>query len=478
LDALTFLKSRTRTRRGQGFYIFLCLLPIVGGIIAKLIGHDWAFMDIDAVLCAAKAEAAGHSPYGALKCSGIDPAPYVYAPQVLSLFQPLVVAFGALGARLVFIFTLLLPATGVLLWFAIARAMPGPERIPKSVTRFSDKDARTSKNPELRSDPAGSEQAVDWRWRLLAFSGLSPMTFCCGNIGIVMHAAVLLSLLLGKERRWPFIVTVLLCVAIKPTFMAYFVLFLFEDKPWKARLASFAGCAAEGLGVTGLMAATTGPWGSAWWKAMHEVTLETQPGLGWMALTSYIGLHSDWPVTVVLSLGFTAAMVLAGLAIAEWGGLDDRGRLLLTLGVAPLMTPRLMDYDMVLIVPYAALLMSLTPRLKMPVLEKWLPWVFVAVLAIGIACNILHFKRWHRTHVAMFLFCSLTLVMAARLAVLKLSGLKKKNEEGMLPDGGKGDVLPSGKAVRALFNPDQGKRSDASCRKVEAAFRINMRRYK
>ena len=135
MDALTFLKGRTRTRRGQGFYIFLCLLPILGGIVAKLIGHDWAFMDIDAVLCAAKAEAAGHSPYGALKCTGIDPAPYVYAPQVLALFQPLVAVFGALGARLVFIFILLLPATAVLLWFALLRAMP----------------------------------KVDWRLRLLAF---------------------------------------------------------------------------------------------------------------------------------------------------------------------------------------------------------------------------------------------------------------------------------------------------------------------
>ncbi len=390
MDALTFLKRRTRTRGGRGFYIFLCLLPILGGIAAKLIGHDWAFMDIDAVLCAAKAEAAGHSPYGVLKCSGIDPAPYVYAPQVLGLFQPLVAVFGALGARLVFIFTLLLPATGVLLWFALLRAMPD----------------------------------VDWRLRLLAFSGLTPMTFCCGNIGIVMHAAVLLSLLLGKERRWPFIVTVLICVALKPTFMAYFILFLFEDRPLRARIATFAGCVAEGIGVAGVMIATTGSWGPAWWKALHSVTLETQPGLGWMALTSYVGLHSDWPVTVVLTLTFMVSMLLSGLAIVEGAGLDDNGRMLVALGVAPLMTPRLMDYDMILIVPYAALLMTLMPRLKWPVMEKWLPWAFVAVLAFGIACNVLHQKHWHRTHVAMFLFCSLTLAVGARLAVMQLAALE------------------------------------------------------
>lgn len=390
MDAFAFLNIRTRTRGGRGLYIFLCLLPVAGGIVAKLIGHDWAFMDIDAVLCAAKAEAAGHSPYATLKCAGIDPAPYVYAPQVLGLFQPLVAAFGALGARLVFIFTLLLPATGLLLWFALSRALPG----------------------------------IDWRWRLLAFSGLTPMAFCCGNIGIVMHAAVLLSLLLAKGRRWPFVVTVLLCVALKPTFMAYFILFLFEDRPLKARIAAFAGCVAEALGVTGLMAATAGPWGRAWWDALHSVALESQPGLGWMALTAYVGLPPDGGVTAVLTLGFMAAMVLSGLAIAEWGGLDDKGRLTVVLGVVPLMTPRLMDYDMILIVPYAALLLTLIPRLNMPVLEKWLPWLFVAVLAIGIACNILHLKRWHRTHVAMFLFCSLTLIIGARLAVVNLAGRK------------------------------------------------------
>jgi hypothetical protein len=173
-----------------------------------------------------------------------------------------------------------------------------------------------------------------------------------------------------------------------------------------------------------------------------------------MALTSYIGLHADWPVTVVLTLGFMAAMVLAGVAIAEGGGLDDNGRLLVALGVAPLMTPRLMDYDMILIMPYAALLMTLMPRLKSPMLETWLPRVFVAVLAVGIACNILHLKHWHRTHVAMFLFCSLTLVVGVRLAMVTR---EKRNEEGILPDGGKGDALPFGGAIRALFNPGQGR---------------------
>jgi len=419
LDALTFLENRTRTRRGKAVFILLCLLPVLGGIIAKLIGHDWAFMDIDAVLCAAKAEAAGHSPYGVLKCGGIDPAPYVYAPQVAGLFQPLVAAFGALGARLVFIFALLLPATGVLLWFALLRALPD----------------------------------VDWRWRWLAFSGLTPMTFCCGNIGMVMHAAVLLSLLLGRNRRWPFVLTVLLCVALKPTFLAYFILFLFEDRPWKARFANFAGCVAEGLGVVGLICATAGSLARDWHDALRSVTMMDQPGLGWMALTSYVGLEADAGLTIIMTLVFMAAMLASGLAIAEGAGLDDTGRMIAALGIVPLMTPRLMDYDMILIVPYAALLISLTPRLKLRVLEKGLPWVFVAVLGIGIACNILHLKHWHRTHVAMFLFSSVTLVIGARLAMVSLTMEEKRNEEGMVPDGGKGDALPSGEAVRALFNP-------------------------
>ncbi|WP_443748714.1 glycosyltransferase family 87 protein [Asticcacaulis solisilvae] len=418
MDALTFLQNRTRTPQGRAVFVLLCLMPVVGGIIARLIGHDWAFMDIDAVLCAAKAEAAGHSPYGVLKCSGIAPAPYVYAPQIAGLFQPLVATFGALGARLVFIFAALLPATAVLLWFALWRAMPD----------------------------------VDWRLRWLAFSGLTPMTFCCGNIGIVMHAAVLLSLLTGKDRRWPFVLTVLVCVALKPTFLAYFIVFLFEDRPWRARFAAFAGCVAEGLGVTGLIFATAGPLGPDWHGALHSVALTAQPGLGWLALTSYTGLPADAAGTVGLTLGFMTAMLACGVAVAEWSRLDGNGRRVMALGLAPLMTPRLMDYDMILIVPCAALLISLTPRLKQPVLEKGLPWVFAGVLGLGIACNIVHLKHWHRTHVAMFLFCSLILVMGARLAAMHLKA-GKRNEEGMLPNGGKGDVLPLGKAVRALFNP-------------------------
>ena len=82
MDALAFLRERTKTRIGRVVFCLLCLLPVAGGLVSGLQHHAPAFMDIDAVLCAAKVEAAGGSPYGALACPGLAPAAYVYAPQI------------------------------------------------------------------------------------------------------------------------------------------------------------------------------------------------------------------------------------------------------------------------------------------------------------------------------------------------------------------------------------------------------------
>ena len=55
-------------------------------------------------------------------------------------------------------------------------------------------------------------------------------------------------------------------------------------------------------------------------------------------------------------------MLLAAMAIAQWADLEPDERLALGMGLVPLMTPRLLDYDMILTVSYAALLMSVVHR--------------------------------------------------------------------------------------------------------------------
>lgn len=377
------LRRWSQTRPAAILFYLFCLFPVVGGIIAKLQKNRWTLMDIDAVLCGASRMSQGLSPYiHAPVCAGLRPAPYVYAPQIAGAFVAPVQQFGSLMTRDLFVWGLLFPATAFLIWFALVKAMP-----------------------QLRL-----------HYRLLAFSALSAMTFCCGNIGIVMHAGVLAALLAAPHRKWLFTLVVLACAYIKPTFLMYFVVFLLEDRTIWSRAVAFGWRAAAGLGVVALMFATTGHYGDEWRALLKTVTIEEQPGLGWMALTSWAGVDATSLQSLVLAAGYMAAMLASGMTIAKWGSLDADERLILGLGLAPLMTPRLMDYDMILIVPYAALLMAVATRLPGRMARLNLTWLFPGVLTLGIVADLLHVKAYHRTHTAMFLFATLTLYVGFRLA--------------------------------------------------------------
>jgi len=419
MDAMVFLRDRTTTHFRRVLFCFVCLLPIVGGVISRALHHAWAFMDIDAVLCAAKVEAAGSSPYGALACPGLAPAPYVYAPQVAASLGPWIHVAGAPGAHWIYIICLYIPACLALAWYALGRGLPG----------------------------------VDWRYRMLAISGLSPMAFCSGNFGMVLHAAVIFSFLnqndfgrnrpsepffynascrskrtqftfwhgalVWPKRKWAFTGLVLACSVVKPTFLLYFFVVLFERRPWRDRLLVLAVSGAAGVLVIVATALTAGPLGAAWGQALRSVTLHNQPGMGWFAFTTWLGLAANAPVTVVLTLLFMAAMLASGLGIAEAAGLDDNERKVLALGLVPLLTPRLMDYDMLALAPCVALLMRVTPALGGRIYCYNMSWIFVGVLGFGAANNVLHLHRWPRCNAAAAVFCAVVLVGGARLAMKK-----------------------------------------------------------
>ncbi len=393
MEALAFLRERTKTRTGRVIFIILCLMPVAGGVIGQILSHAWAFMDIDAVLCAARAEASGHSPYGVLACPGLRPAPYVYAPQVAALFIAPLHLLGGLGARWAYLLLLFYPAATALVWYSLGRALPD----------------------------------VDWRYRLLAFSGLVPMAFCSGNFGVVMHAAVIFSLVAWPKRSWIFGALVLACAVIKPTFLLYFLVFMFESRPWRQRLLNLALAGGAGVAVVAVTVLTAGPWAGAWRQALGAVALSEQPGLGWFAFTSLLHMVPQAPGTLGLTLLFMAAMAASGLAVAEAGRLDDEARRVLAIGLVPLLTPRLMDYDMLQIVPCIALLMGLAPGLGGRIYRYNLSWGFTGVLGFGVATNVLHIARhWPRSHVAMGLFCALVLASGARVAMTMVERWEKR----------------------------------------------------
>ena len=406
MDALAILQDRTKTRTGRALFCLLCLMPPIGGLIGHLIGkHAWTFMDIDAVLCAAQAETAGGSPYHALHCPGLQPAAYVYAPQVADWFVPLIHSLGVMGARGAYILVLFLPALALLIWYAVARPVAG----------------------------------VDWRVRMLAVSGLAPMVFCSGNFGVVMHALVISSLVVWPRNRWAFWAAVLVCAVIKPTFLLYLLVPLFEARPWRHRLLFVGASGLAGVAVLAVATLTAGRLGGQWRHAVTSVVLHDQPGLGWLYYSSaWLQMGPGEPLTIVLTLIFMAAMLASGLAIAEAAGLDDDQRKVLALGLVPLITPRLMDYDMMALVPMMALVMRVTPALGGRIFRYNVSWVFVGVLGFGVVANVLHiFRTWPRSHVDMAVFCVVVLAGGGRVAIKaweKGRGLREreKREKALL----------------------------------------------
>jgi len=389
MDALVFLQDRTRTRMGRVVFCLLCLMPPVGGLIGHLIGRrSGTFMDIDAVLCAARAEAAGASPYGVLQCPGMAPAPYVYAPQVAGAFVPLVRLLGMAGAHWAYVLCLFLPALALLLWYALIRPVAGG----------------------------------DWRVRMLAVSGLAPMVFCSGNFGVVMHALVISSRLIRPRNKGAFLATVLACAVIKPTFLLYLLLPLFEARPWRQRLVTTGLSGLGGVAVLAVTALTAGPLAVQWRDALKSTALHDQPGLGWFAFTSgWMHIASDAPGTLVLTLVFMAAMAASGIAIAETAGLGDDERKVLALGLVPLLTPRLMDYDMLALVPLMTVLVRLAPALGGRIYRYNVTWTYVGVLGFGVITNVLHvLRQWPHSHVAMALFCVIVLAGGGRVALTQM----------------------------------------------------------
>ena len=403
MDALSVLRALTRYKILLILFGVFCVWPVAAGLYFMITHHAWMLMDIDAVLCGARTLADGHSPYAIHPptCAGNRPAAYVYAPQIARLFIPFVKGLGVIGARTLFIWVMLVPATLFLLWFALVKRFPN----------------------------------IDCRYRLLAFSALTSMTFVCANVGLVMHAMVLASLFFFPKTRWPFTIVVLACACVKPTFLTYFVIFMLDEGPLWRRAFDFIWRAILGVGIAYLMVLTDGHYGRAWQKTLHSVTMARQVGMGWFELTNFV-FHVPGPshLNVELALGFMVVMMLCGMAIAHWGRLDRDERLVLGMGLVPLMTPRLLDYDMVLIVPYAALLITCVHRLAPKVVDVILSWLFVGWLIYGIVTSIMGDKSWHRTPMDMLMFGVLTAIVGLIATVHGLSGKKTPDASDEAPD--------------------------------------------
>ena len=176
--------------------------PFIVAILYRLATGYWWWRDFDAVLCAGTRVLHGAGPYdAAAACPGLQPADYVYPPQVAWLAAPVVKAFGVANLRFGFVFVQL-AACVFLAWLMLARRL----------------------------------EHLSVRSRLPALGLVAGGVVACGNLAIACHALAAASLLGFRRTRAPFIAAVVLISLIKPVYATYLVVLLLENVSWRTRL--------------------------------------------------------------------------------------------------------------------------------------------------------------------------------------------------------------------------------------------------
>ena len=385
-DAVSIVRRLTARAWMAGLFGFVFLFPILGNVISRLTRkHGWWLNDYDALICGAHSVGLGQSPYSLTPvCDGIRPAPFVYAPQVGEVFAPLVNGLGFAGARWIFLIALL-PALAVLVWFGLYKALP---------------------------------KAPFWL-RLMTFAAINGSVLACGNIGLVLHALVIAAALNIPRARWPFVAAVILGALVKPVFLTYLIVLLLEKRPLGLRLRDFGLSAALGLGAVAWLMLDAGPFGAAWHATLNAIVIQQQPGIGLFSYTSLLGFPAASPVAQGLYVPFAALIAISGLVLAEWGEFDAGERVVLGMGVAQLLNPRLMDYDLFVLTPAVVMIVMQAKAFGLKVFS-WVSWAFAGVLVFAVALNA--FGGAHvndlvkRAPIAVFVYCGLLIFVAAKTA--------------------------------------------------------------
>jgi hypothetical protein len=298
--------------------ILLFILPLLSGLLGKVMKSNAWFGDYKAIACGAQKLIEGGRLYDLhLACEGLkDAAVYVYLPIVAEI-----AAFGVryLGQDgLFYLYTgLYLLSLLTLFWFIY---FPKASQTPPSLMQ-----------------------------RLPFAAFLTGSAVVWGNIAVICHAAILASALISKRYPWVFIGVVAICGSIKPVFLTYLLVVLLLDIDIRYRLLGFIAGSILGLLPTLLFATDQSQLSKDWHATLHYFVYNLTPGETYYGWLSLVALKGD---TVFAHLGylmFLGLMTLSGLSLAEGLKLKTSERIWLGLSLGTLMIPRLMSQDVFLI---------------------------------------------------------------------------------------------------------------------------------
>lgn len=327
--------------------------PLVVGLASRLFNGYWWWNDFDAMACAGLHVAQGISAYaGHPLCQGLRPAAFVYPPQVAWTVSGLITTFGLGPVKLVYAALYIVVA----LW--LGRVL------------------------YLRATPHAGAKA-----RLLSLGLVTGGVIACGNVAILCHALIVASLLGFRRSRLPFILAVALASAIKPVFAIALVVLILEPAPLRTRLGRIAGAVAALGGLAAVILLTGRGELADWMQALHRTVLIGRPGSGFLGWAAALGAPVGGVGALLAWAVFATIMTGAGAMIVKAAPFRRDEIWLFGLGLAQLINPRLMGYDLPMLAPAVALAMAAAGQLPAPraTAVRWALGL-VCFAALSLAC--------------------------------------------------------------------------------------------
>ena len=312
-----FLSSPSVANAGL---LILFAAPLLTGLLGRVLLHGWWLNDLDAVLCGAWRSAHHMSPYAAdTACPGGQPARYMYLPQLAALLSPLARGPDITGLRLVFGVAHL----AVLAFLFHALFLRPVDGAPTKL-----------------------------RAPFLAFTNGAALA--SANLAYACHALVLGAGLLRRRSPWLLVGAIVAVSVVKPIFLTYLVIFAYEDEAISTRAHRIAAGVATAAAASALVLVTGGPELAEWRTSLDQVVLGRETGYGLLTWLGWFGLRGTDPLGLAIYAAYAGLVFGAGLVIAETRRLTSEARFFLALGVAQLLNPRLMSYDLLMLAPLAA----------------------------------------------------------------------------------------------------------------------------
>jgi len=354
---------------------FHFMLPVISGVVDRLIEPSRWFRDYNAVACGAEKWLQGLPIYDInLACEGIDPMPFVYHPWVAQAFAWPLSMLGQDNLRLAFI-VVYVAALLALGWLIFGRKSPTPRTRRAWFAAFM----------------AGS--TVYW-----------------GNIAIVLHALIGVIAIQLRKRPSLLVLAIALAAIVKPIFLTFVVVFLVAPLPLWRRAACALAAIILGAAPTAHFVLTGGEMVQQWRDLLAHFVYIGKPGDAYLGWLNMVGLPGDTTAATIGYLAFASLATIAAIFVAEKLNMPDDERAALGLSVAVLCIPRLMSHDMALLgIGFASMLTAIIAANASA--GKWFGRALLGICIVALIGNLADLADW-TTRICTFLL-ALTLFAAA-----------------------------------------------------------------